>query len=433
MPIKTINFRSWEQVRGHLSAHIPTLFTSSQTSTVIPYEFLDQSLTDRDIILGNLAQLPKKLRLQDDLLVVSGGVTWQDALEFVHRHGRDLLSYPTEKLACVTAGVATSATGERSFSGGALRNQIEKIIYLDFNGNENVLAQNALVLENPTVLSAYQKAYRFYKGFKNAPFPRMERAVDLMIGTEGQLGVVRDVFLRTQKTAAVKYFFLKIPSWRVDYRLHLEIFAKVQDFRGSIKCVEFADGESLNAQEDGIFIEVLQDEFEKLYENLFAKLSLGEESIFELGRIPYQEMRAGIPRYVSHFNSLHKTKKLGTDAQVVVKHFQKLLDLYRVLGKQGIKNILFGHFGDAHLHFNFLAKPEQTQQCQDLLEIFYKEIQGIGGSPFAEHGIGLLKQDFLKPFLSNIQIDMFIELKKRHDPYNQFFPMGYLNIRDLKK
>ena len=109
--------------------------------------------------------------------------------------------------------------------------------------------------------------------------------------------------------------------------------------------------------------------------------------------------------------------------------FKELLALYREFSKQGIDYNLFGHFGDCHLHFNFFPNPDQQGFCDSLFDEFYKEIKNINGSPFAEHGIGLFKQKFIKQFYGESQINMFKSLKKKYDPENKFFPGGFMSIR----
>ena len=91
------------------------------------------------------------------------------------------------------AGIATSASGERSFGFGPLREHITEVEYLDFEGKEQILYSKNLLINHPLfqsekgkkLLEAYQKSYEKYDGFKNAPFPRLEKETDLMVGMEG--------------------------------------------------------------------------------------------------------------------------------------------------------------------------------------------------------------------------------------------------------
>ena len=120
------------------------------------------------------------------------------------------------------------------------------------------------------------------------------------------------------------------------------------------------------------------------------------------------------------------TKK-GTDVQVGAEYFVDLLKYYRVLASKGVSYNLFGHFGDAHLHFNFMPTPDKNDFCNQQLENLYAEVLKWKGSPFAEHGIGLLKKKFIPPFFNDHQRQVFRELKKSMDPKGQFFPQGFMS------
>ena len=179
---------------------------------------------------------------------------------------------------------------------------------------------------------------------------------------------------------------------------------------------------------DIIVIEVKISSFEKIYEGFLANLGIPLEEIIELSEGDYHNLRMEVPRLIQESNSLKGVIKKGTDAQVSPENFEKLLLMYKEMSKLGISYILFGHFGDGHLHFNFLPDKEEVNLCEDYLKEFYKKLLEINGSPFAEHGIGLIKQTFIRPFLGDAQFAMFKDLKKRFDPHNQFFPQGFLNL-----
>ena len=75
-----------------------------------------------------------------------------------------------------------------------------------------------------------------------------------------------------------------------------------------------------------------------------------------------------------------------------------------------------------------MPKPEDTTRCQEKFEWMYAEIAKLKGSPFAEHGIGILKQKYIKNFWTSTQPLLFKQLKTLHDPHNQFFPQGFMNL-----
>lgn len=435
-------FKDLAQLREYVKSGRPTLFHSSKTSTVIPFENIAVE------VLGDLSHLPKKIEINGNgHLVVSSSICWKEAREFLKGKGWEIMAAPTEELACICAGVATSATGERTFGFGTLREQIVSLTYMNYEGAIKVLKSESFlsdheIFKDPVsskLLIEYQKESLNYKSFKNAPFPRLSNETDLMIGTEGQLGLVLEAELKLVKSKSVSFIMIHMPRWEEDYLPHLELLTKIQNLRGKILSCELLDWNSLEhlkqedrpaKDKDVLFLEVLTEEFEPLYENLLSQMDLLKvEDIFEISAEKFHSIRVLVPRSIYELNAKMKVSKKGTDTQVSPKNFIELLDLYREFTKMGVRYNLFGHFGDHHLHFNFMPKADEENKCILALENFYIKIAEIGGSPFAEHGIGLLKQKFIKNYLKEIHFDMYATLKDKFDPEGAFFPQGYMSMR----
>lgn len=426
----------------HLKAHRPSFYYSSKTSTVIPYDKLTEMLPIpegvSDFYLCDLTKIHGEMTLKENgNLVLSGAVSWQEAQQFLTSKGRNLKTSPTEHLALITAGVATSCTGERCFAFGNLRHQIVSLKYLDYNGEEKTLRRDEEFKSPSSFLKNYQNDFKAYQNFKNAPYPRFEKSTDLMIGTEGQLGIVTEVEIETAEDFAVNHVFMLLPRWEENYESHLEIFKAVQFHRDSIISCELLDSncmnylkadEKLGENQDVIFLEIKADAFEKIYEEVLLNFqTISSEQVFEIGKNKFHHVRAGVPRAIFEVNSQMGVVKMGTDVQVSEDHLVDLLNFYREAASVGVRYCLFGHFGDAHLHYNYMPTKDQTAPCQEAFLKLYENVHKWHGSPFAEHGIGLLKQKFIKKFHSPNQLGLFKDLKKEHDPYNQFFPQGFMN------
>ena len=433
--MKIKSFYSLPEVVAHLKTGEPTLYHSSQTSTVIPFEKLDGVLKS-DTVMGNLSTIKGSMEmLSSGNLKVTGFVTWKEAKEFCLSHGREIMTSPTEELAGVLAGIATSCTGERSFGFKNLRSQIVELTYLNHEGKD-VLLHADKKLECGIDLTSYQKDFSHYVSYKNAPYPRLEFETDLMTGTEGQLGVIESAVLKTIEHFPETYIFMLLPRWEENFEPHLEVFKAVQNFRDQVRACEFLDSNSLSylpaeknpgKNQDVLFLEIKKDEFENIYENLLSHLTLiGEDQIFEMNSSKCRDLRVSVPRAIFETNSRMGVTKKGTDVQVSAEHFRDLLMFYRKMGQVGVAYNLFGHFGDAHLHFNFMPTPDKNDFCNHELEALYAQVLKWKGSPFAEHGIGLLKRKFIAPFYSETQTEVFRALKKQLDPKGQFFPEGFM-------
>lgn len=440
MAFVTKTFYSLEDLVSHLKAHQPSFYISSKTSTVIPYDKLDKLLPwpqDKEYFICDLSKLPTEMSIKDNgNLVLRGGVSWEEAKKYLRSHGRNLKTSPTEQLALITAGVATSCTGERCFGFGTMRSQVVRLKYLNYNGEEVELKREEEFKSQSAKLKSYQSDFSSYKTFKNAPYPRFEKAIDLMIGTEGQLGIVTEVEIETVENYDLTYVFMLLPKWETNYAPHIEIFKAVQSHRDSIMACELLDSncmnylkpdEKLGNNQDVVLLEVRSEHFEAIYGEVLCNLTLiTTEDIFEIAENKYHHVRAGVPRAIFEENSKMGVVKIGTDVQVGGDNFPKLLDFYREASKIGVRYCLFGHFGDAHLHYNYMPTKEQSSQCLDQIQKLYDNVFTWKGSPFAEHGIGLLKQKYIKRFHGENQLELFSDLKKEHDPFNQFFPQGFM-------
>lgn len=440
MAISTKTFYDFEELKSHLKTHKKTFYHSSQTSTVIPYDRLASIFGEEEVVVADLSKLPSSMELTpENNLIIGGAVSWQDAKGFLTSRGRNLMTSPTEQLALITAGVATSCTGERCFSFGTMRSQVKRLKYLDFNGEEKELNVSEAFPYSTAHLPQYQQAFKKYDTLKNAPFPRMQTATDLMIGTEGQLGVVTEVELTTVENFDINFVFILLPRWEENITPHLEIHHKVQNLRNKLVSVELLDSncmnylkddEKLGTNQDVIFLEIKSEYFEDVYENFLSTLEHTTiDQVFEISESKFHHIRAGVPRAIFEVNSSMGVVKKGTDVQVHSENFEKLLSFYRHAKDLGIRYCLFGHFGDAHLHFNYMPDKASAHKCDEVFVELYDKVLEWQGSPFAEHGIGMLKQPYIKKFYSADVLETFKEIKELADPHQQFFPLGFMNAK----
>ena len=81
----------------------------------------------------------------------------------------------------------------------------------------------------------------------------------------------------------------------------------------------------------------------------------------------------------------------------------------------------FGHIGDGNLHLNILKPPNLSQEafyqrCHAISPALFAAVRERGGSISAEHGVGLLKRDFLEYSRSVAEIDILRAFKITLDP-----------------
>ena len=156
--------------------------------------------------------------------------------------------------------------------------------------------------------------------------------------------------------------------------------------------------------------------FERFYEKNWIKdgvLSQSSSQAHELWKL-----RENISESISSF------EPYKNDVSVRVSKMSDFLnDLDRLLKDHYPKfeNVVFGHLGDGNLHINILKpddwkKEDFIKECEKVSRILFELIQKYEGSISAEHGIGLLKKDYLSYSCSPEEIAIMKSLKKIFDP-----------------
>jgi FAD/FMN-containing dehydrogenase len=89
--------------------------------------------------------------------------------------------------------------------------------------------------------------------------------------------------------------------------------------------------------------------------------------------------------------------------------------------------VWFGHIGDGNVHLNVL-KPDDLplaefqQRCGEVSKWVFDIVQQYGGSVSAEHGVGLLKKNFLHYSRSELEVAIMRQIKKAFDPFGIMNP-----------
>lgn len=89
--------------------------------------------------------------------------------------------------------------------------------------------------------------------------------------------------------------------------------------------------------------------------------------------------------------------------------------------------VVFGHVGDGNLHYNaHLPKGLDADADKALrastTELVYGLVSELDGSISAEHGIGLLKKEYLARYKDPVELELMRMLKKTLDPANTLNP-----------
>lgn len=119
-------------------------------------------------------------------------------------------------------------------------------------------------------------------------------------------------------------------------------------------------------------------------------------------------------------------KKINEDVVVPVSRLPALLESLQALSAEhSLRNINFGHAGNGNVHVNLLydpAQPGQQAAADACLAAIFERVLALGGTLSGEHGIGLLKRDFMTRALPPPTLQLMRQLKAVFDPAGIFNP-----------
>jgi FAD/FMN-containing dehydrogenase len=373
---------------GAVAAHGELVLSLSRMNRVLGFDAVDRTLT------------------------VQPGI----ALETVHAAARGHgLIYPVDFAArgsCSIGGnIATNAGGIRVIRYGNTREWIAGL---------KVVAGNGELLDLNRGLVKNSSGYDFRQ---------------LMIGSEGTLGIVVEATLRlTDPPPPSQVMLLALP----DMDALMQVFAA---FRAklSLQAFEFFTDVALkHVLEHGAQRAIEGDhpyyvvtEFdaadEAVQERALEAFGHGvEQGWISDGVIAQSEAQAAalwrLREGITESLAPHKPYKNDVSVRVgAVPAFLHAMQALLVREYPRIEVVWFGHIGDGNLHINVL-KPadmgdaEFIAQCERVTKLLAATLKEHGGSISAEHGIGLVKRDYLESTRSGAEIALMRGVRGVFDP-----------------
>ena len=264
----------------------------------------------------------------------------------------------------------------------------------------------------------------------------------LIIGSEGILGIIVEATLKLYTPPkAPQVIVLGLPSMDAIMAV-LEVFQskldllayeffselalkKVVEHQGLRRPFEaitpfyaLLEFESLGPNTDDTILEITEHCIKEGWVE-DAVLSQNEAQRRSLWRLR-EDISETLSRWIPYKNDIattisHVPELLLKVDEIVTTHYPDL------------EVVWFGHIGDGNLHLNIL-KPDNMSvsdfqiRCKKVSVKIFSAIQAIGGSISAEHGVGLLKKDFLNYSRSATEIELMKGIKRIFDPNNIFNP-----------
>lgn len=358
----------------------------------------------------------KSYDMENLVVNIEAGVLLNDLAQDCARKGLLYPPDPGEKFACIGGNVATNAGGMRAVKYGATRDYVRAM---------TVVLPTGEITHFGATVSKTSSGYSL---------------LNLMIGSEGTLGIITELTLKIIPAPKVVQSLI-IPFEDLDTAL--STVPKFKMAHMNPQAIEFMEREIVLASERYIGKSVFPQELEgqqigayllitldgKTEEEVEGMVEEVAELVLENGAMdvliadtPVKIKDAWAARS-SFLEAIMEETKLLDECDVVVP-INKIADYLKFVNKTGdecglvIKS--FGHAGDGNLHIyqcsNDLEEEEFKKRVDKFFDIIYKEAINCGGMVSGEHGIGIGKVKYLVDSVGETNMEIMRGIKQVFDP-----------------
>ncbi len=404
-----------------------------------------------------------KLNTDEKYIRVQPAMVLRDLQDYVEDHKLFYPPDPTERNCFIGASVATNASGARSFKYGPTRDYVIGMRVVLPSGETISLERGQFTA------SFYSLAFQTDQGTKyelmlpqyNMPDTKNAAGyycranmdlTDLFIGSEGTLGIITELKLKLlplEENILSCVVFFQGEQDALNF-IDEARDASVPDSSNreiiiSARGLEFFDKFTLN---------FLRPDYPAIPENTCAvwfeqELTKSEDAVTEawikliqkhhadaqpswlaIGKREqekFKDFRHAISWKVNDYVASRKLRKVGTDIAVPDAIFRSFYSwLVDLVQRNSVDYVVYGHFGDSHIHLNMLPRDQDDFfKANKLYSEICREAVRMKGTVSAEHGIGKMKRDYLLMMYGENVIRQMAKLKLVFDP------RGILNIGNV--
>ena len=358
-------------------------------------------------LMNNILELDE----ENLTLTVEPGVLLMEISKYVEDNGLFYPPDPGEKTATIGGNISTNAGGMRAVKYGVTRDYVRGL---------------EVVLPNGEIVNFGGKIVKNSSGYS---------LKDLIIGSEGTLGIVTKAILKLLPLPD-KSLSLLVPFPNLN--MAIETVPKIIKAKVIPTAVEFMEKEVILASEEYLgkkFPDHASDsyllltfdgrskkEIELTYDHV-AKICL-ECGALDVLISDTEERQASIWQARGSFLEAIKSSTIDMDEVDVVVPRNKIAEFVEFTNELekiiGIRIRSFGHAGDGNLHVYILKDEldETTwkQKLNKAMDEMYKKSNELLGKVSGEHGIGYAKMTYLERSLSKETLSLMKGIKLTFDP-----------------
>ena len=349
----------------------------------------------------------------DRTVVCEAGVITQELQRFAEEQG---LYYPVDFASSgssmIGGNISTNAGGIKVLKYGMTRQWVAGLKVV--TGDGQIIDMNKRLIKNNTGYDLQQ----------------------LFVGAEGTLGFIAEATMRlTKPPENLTVMLLALPTLQ-DILSTLQLFQENMDLtafeffseQALQKVIAHTDAQrpfsepqnfyaliEFEGKSESVLEEAIKH-FEQCVDNGWAADGVISQSVAQYKSL--WRLREEISSVISRWQPLKHD--LSVPASMQAEFLTEVDSIINQLCPQ-YEVIWYGHIGDGNVHLNIL-KPDSLEKsdfdgrCKEISEAIFKRLCSYNGSVSAEHGIGLLKKDYLHYSRSQSEILIMKSIKQLLDP-----------------
>jgi glycolate oxidase subunit GlcD len=261
---------------------------------------------------------------------------------------------------------------------------------------------------------------------------------DLLIGSEGTLGVITAVRLLLRPAPAAKLALAVFLPVGAGAEMGCQVMLDVAAVGLAPAALDFLDASTLGIVGSGypgqlpqragfgLLIELDGSEEDVRHEAAELRALLREASVDEFAS---EAQRMALWRWRDGFNGVVSAalgSKVSEDVAFPVERLAEgLAGFERIADRHGLQSCAWGHGGEGNVHATVLVDPSSEAELDAADEVeaeLFELVRKLGGSIAAEHGTGLLKSGLLEGQWDPVAVELHERVKRAFDPKGLFNP-----------
>ncbi|KAI9785950.1 MAG: D-lactate ferricytochrome c oxidoreductase [Geoglossum umbratile] len=346
---------------------------------------------------------------KDDLdIVVQPALGWEDLNEELIKD--DLFFPPDPGPGAMIGGmVGTGCSGTNAYRYGTMKDWVISL---------------TVVLADGTIIKTRQRPRKSSAGYD---------LTRLFIGSEGTLGLVTEAVLRvTVKPKSESVAVASFPT----IRDAAECVSKVVREGIPIAAVEILDDVQMKCiNASGMTSRTWKEEPTLFFKfagtasgvreqiGLVQKISKSNSGkSFEFARSEMEMRELWSARKEALWSVMAMRRDEGdhvwtTDVAVPISRLPDIVEETKSdISRSGLIGAIVGHVGDGNFHSILLFNEKERKAAEEVVHRMVKRAIEMEGTVTGEHGVGLIKRDYLQQELGESTVDAMRKIKQAYDP-----------------